>query len=859
MCAGGLLVLAVVAAACLVLWLRGAEKAALPVLDGDLHLAGLKAAVTVRRDGHGVPHIEAASEEDLWLAQGYVTAQDRLWQMDAFRRNANGELAEVMGSALVKHDTLQRVMGIRRTAERIWANSPADQRARYEAYARGVNLYIAQHGDSLPAEFRLLAYEPRPWTGVDSISVGLMMVQTLDTHWEDKLAREAIRNGLQAYAKKVHQQNPRDGWPDVEKLEHDLYPVGSWRDHPPTGEKHDLSQPHPSSARHAGDDDEDDSSQATCGGAAGACAPKNPLEFGNHESAIGKEELVLTTEDLRGLREAGLSGCADCAYGSNNWVVAGSHSASGKPMLASDMHLGLTEPNTWYMADLKAPGFHAAGVTLPGVPFVIAGHNEHVAWGFTALYADVQNLYLEKLDGKGKYEGNDTDWHPLRVSHETIKVRGGADLKLDVQETDHGPLLNPILPKETRAIALKWTLYDPSLNTLPVYEINKAANWGEFEGALKLWSWPTQNLVYADDAGHIAYHAIGKVPVRGGGIGLTNVPVPHNSKQDTAIWGYPACAGICPVYIPFDFMPHSSDPPSGFLATANSRVATEKLMYPLTLDWAEPYRAERIYKLLDGRNGLTRADMLAVQTDIYSEVDQEIGHRLAYAIDHTDGVDERLKKAADLMRSWDGRLTTDSAAASVVTMARKAFWPLILEPKLGKDLAAEYHWGESNFAEEEIIMHGGSDPRSPWLPLGYKNWDALLTDAVRKGMEVGHAPGDVTKWNYGSWHVVDIEHPLARFLPGIGGMAGTGEQPLSGNTVTVKQVGREFGPSQRFTMDWSDVDGATENIVLGESGDPYSPYYRDQWNDYYGGTTFALPFSDAAVAAQTRHTLRLTP
>jgi penicillin amidase len=840
-CAGGMLGLAVIAAVGFILWLRGAEKAALPVLDGNVHLAGLKATVTVRRDGHGVPHIEAASEEDLWVAQGYVTAQDRLWQMDAFRRNANGELAEVMGRSLVIHDKWQRVLGIRRTAERIWANSPADQKARFEAYARGVNLYIAEHEDSLPAEFRLLGYKPRPWTGTDSISVGLMMVQTLDTHWETKLAREAIAAKL---------NNP--------KLEGDLYPVGSWRDHPPTGEKLDLGQPRPAPAKHAGDeDDEDDSSQAENRGQ-GSGVRGQTAGFRGQASGIKADDLASMAADLRGLREAGLGGCADCAYGSNNWVVAGSHTASGKPLLSNDMHLGLAEPNIWYMADLKAPGFHVAGVTLPGVPFVIAGHNEHVAWGFTALYADVQDLYIEKVEGNN-YEGNDAVWHPLKVNHETIKVRRGADVEFEVRETEHGPLLSPILTKETRAIALKWTLYDPLLNTLPVYEMNKAANWGQFEGALKLWSWPTQNVVYSDDQGHIAYHAIGKVPVRGGGIGLTDVPVPHNSKQDTAIWGYSACAGICPVYIPFDFMPHSTDPPSGFLATANSRVATDKLMYPLTLEWPEPYRAERIYKLLDGRNGLTRADMLAVQTDIYSEVDQEIGHRLAYAIDHTDGADERLKKAADLMRSWDGRLTTDSAAASVVTQARQAFWPLILEPKLGKDLAEDYRWAESDFAEEEIIMHGSSDSNLVWLPSGYKNWDALLTDAVRKGMEAGHAPGDVAAWSYGSWHVVDIEHPLAKFLPVIGRMAGTGEQPLSGDKVTVKQVGRDFGPSQRFTMDWSDVDGSTEDIVLGESSDPYSPYYRDQWNDYYGGTTFALPFSEAAVAAQTRHTLRLTP
>jgi penicillin amidase len=235
-------------------------------------------------------------------------------------------------------------------------------------------------------------------------------------------------------------------------------------------------------------------------------------------------------------------------------------------------------------------------------------------------------------------------------------------------------------------------------------------------------------------------------------------------------------------------------------------------------------------------------------------VDQEIGHRLAYAIDHTPSADDRLKNAADLMRSWDGKLSTDSAAASIVTEARAALWPLILKPRLGED-AASYQWGEQNFAEEEIIMHAYAE----WLPPKYKNWDALLTDAVRKGMKAGKASGDVARWNYGSWHVVKIEHPLAVILPLVGRVAGTGPYPQSGDTTTVKQVGRDFGPSQRFTMDWSNVDGSTENIVLGESGNPYSPYFRDQWNDWYGGTTFALPFTPAAVAAQTRHVLRLLP
>ena len=296
------------------------------------------------------------------------------------------------------------------------------------------------------------------------------------------------------------------------------------------------------------------------------------------------------------------------------------------------------------------------------------------------------------------------------------------------------------------------------------------------------------------------------------------------------------------------------DPPSGFLATANSRVTTSTSPYPLSLDWADPYRAERIYKLLQGRDQLKPADMLAAQTDIYSEVDQELAHRFAYAIDHASGTDSQLKKAADLMRSWDGRLTVDSAAASLVTQTRAALWPLLLEPKVGKDEAKEYQWSGSNFAEEEIVMHASAD----WLPPGYKDWDALLTDAVRKGMKAGNAPADVSKWAYGKWHVVDIEHPLSSFLPYFGRIAGTGAQPLSGDTTTVKQVGRTFGP--RTIYDGLErcrrIDGKHRP---GESGNPY----RFPTSAISGTTTtparFSLPFSPAAVAAQTRHTLRLLP
>ena len=812
--AGGFFLLLILAATAGVLCLRAVAKAALPQLDGNVRLAGLSAPVTVRRAAHGVPHIEAATQADLFVAQGYVTAQDRLWQMDASRRAANGNLAEILGPSLVKNDKTQRVLQIRRTAQRIYSRMSAADRAIFDDYARGVNLYIAQceKNNTLPPEFRLLGYRPEPWTGVDSLSVGLMMVETLDLRVTSKLTRARVEAKL---------NDPR--------LIADLYPVGSWRDHPPTGVKIVVSapQPQPAPLNKNEDDEDDDNTEAHAAPATAlspfaAAAPEDPAEM---------------------LALKGQSGCEDCALGSNNWVVAGANTSSGKPLLANDMHLTLRVPDTWYIADLRAPGFHAAGVTLPGMPFVVAGHNEHVAWGYTALYADVDDLYTEKLDGKGNYQGLDAEWHPLAVDREVIHVRGGRDAVVNVESTGHGPLLNPLLAQGDPPLALKWTLYDPTFNALPLYEMNTASNWQEFSAALARWCWPAQNLVYADDRGHIAYHAIGKVPVRPAG--LIDVPV-NDTKHE---WRG---------YIPFDQMPNVFDPPSGFLATANSRVTTDKSPYPLTDDWADPYRIERIYKLLDGRDQLTPKDMLAVQTDIYSEVDQEMGHRFADAIDRTPGPegngDLALRQAADLMRNWDGRLSTDSAAASLVTETRAALWPTILKPKLGK-AAADYHWGESKFALEEIVM----DAKPAWLPGQYKSWNALLTAAVREGMNNGDAPGNLEHWTYGSWHVVDIEHPLARFLPFLSRVLGTGPQPLNGDGTTVKQAGRTLGPSQRFTMDWSNIDGSTENIVMGESGNPLSPYFRDQWNDWYNGTTFALPFTPAAVAAQTQHTLRLLP
>ena len=809
------------------IWLKHKMQDSLPEIDGSLLTPGLTAPVTVRRDQHGVPHIEAANLDDLLFAQGYVTAQDRLWQMDMARRMAAGEAAEILGSKLLEHDRLQRVLAMRVTAERLTATLPPDQRRLFDDYARGVNAYIGSHGDRLPAEFRLLFYQPRPWQPVDSMLVVMSMVQMLDEHWPEKLERERITARLGS------------------TLAADLYPTGSWRDHPPITNEAPLTAPNQN-------------------------LPDVPLD----ESQDGSLNIAVLHDDL--LRVDQLAGHAHCAGcwldanpGSNQWVVSGARTASGRAMLSNDMHLGQQIPNIWYETGLEAPGLHAAGVTVPGLPLIVAGHNQHIAWGFAALYGDTQDLYVERTNAQDQYQTPDGTWHPIEHAQETIHVRGRKDETVDVARTAHGVVITPLIPGEKREIALKWNVYDAKSAGYPLLAMNQASNWTDFRAALSTWWAPTQNVVYADDQGHIGYQAVGYIPLRPGG--LAGVPIAEEQHE----WQG---------YIGFDQLPSAFDPPDGLLATANARVtpnpnspATPVAGAPvsapapepgssepgaqspvpgteLTLEWGDPYRNERIWKWLSPKDHLTQEQMLTLQTDVYSELDQEIAQRLAYGIDHASQVDARLRQAADLMRSWDGAVTIDSAPAAIVDSAKRVFFPMLLEPKLGDDWRL-YHWAESLFAGEQILMN---EPAA-WLPPRYKTWDDFLADLVRQGLEHEHAPSDLRTWRYGYVFPVDVEHPLYGLLPWFKRWTGTGVLPQSGDTSTVKQVSRTFGPSQRFTIDWANIDGATADITMGESGDPLSPYYRDQWTYWYNGKTFALPFTDAAVAAATAHTLRLQP
>jgi penicillin amidase len=855
-------------------WAQHVLNTSLPQIEGQLSVAGLTAPVTVQRDPRGVPHIRAASIDDLVFAQGFVTAQDRLFQMDVLRRHAAGDLAEVLDSSLLQHDRIQRILQLRATADRAIGQIPADQRHYLEIYARGVNASIEAQREHLPLEFRILRYQPAPWNARDCLLVGLVMFQDLTNSFPTKLNREALSAQLT---------------PD---LLADLYPVGSWRDHPPSRPEVDLTAPQE--------------------------LPDIPLD----ESQTGERSSVApppgaNPSDLLALTRDFAPLCEGCRAGSNNWVVTGMRTSTGHPMLSNDMHLSHNVPGIWYAADLEAPSptgdFHAAGVSLPGVPFIIVGHNAHIAWGFTNLGADVQDVFVEHLRGSGpsaEYQSADSQWHPVLHQTELIHVHGAPDVSLEIDSTEHNGMLTPIvtalLPSEKRSLALRWTIYDPNVLSAPFFNINSASDWPSFLEAFAAFGGPSQNVVYADDQGHIGYHAVGRIPIRGNP-DQPAVPAPLPpaiAAPQPAPAGLPASPSTAPAtaaasattpptpispvpvdavsghydwlgYIPFVALPQSFDPPGQVLATANARVTPENYPYTLTLDWAAPYRNERIWKILTSRDRLSAADMLSLQTDVYSDLDHVIAQRLAYAIDHSTSKDRRLHQAADIMRKWNGSVDTDATAPSIVVAARSALWEMILDPLLHPATAASqaipkntakpasesalYTWGEKTYAAEQIIMH--TPPR--WLPRGYANWDELLTAVVDRGLRDQKAPFDLSRWKYGPAHPIEIDHPIYGRSPIlrrlVGLRIGTGITPQSGDNSTIKQVGRNFGPSERFTADLANFDDSTLNLVLGESGNPASPFFMDQWPAWYNGSTFPMPFSVGATNAATRHILTLNP
>jgi len=773
---------------------------ALPQLDGRLQINGLSAPVTVTRDSHGVPTIEAGNLEDLFFAQGYITAQDRLWQMDLMRRFGSGELSEILGSDLIKVDREQRILGLRTAAKKSLESAGERDRTFFDAYARGVNAYIGTHANRLPIEFRILHYAPKPWLAEDSVVIANQMVKDLNYHYfYDALNREKILAKL----------GP--------ELTADLYVNRSWHDRPPTVMRGDLTEPQ----TNAGDSDDDDDSDDD--------APDNFVTQG----AIP----VASPEGLP-------------VNGSNDWVVSGAHTVTGKPLLSNDMHLGHQMPNLWYEAHLRAGAVDVAGVTLPGMPYVIVGHNQRIAWGFTNVGPTVTDLYIENFNSEGAYQ-TPAGWVQPDHRVEVIHVKGKPDTTVNVTITRHGPVITELVPGETRPLALRWTLYD-GLH-IPFFDLDTAQNWEQFRHALSLLDAPGQNVVYADVDGNIGYQTTGRVPIRAAGDGSLPVNGADNGHEWTS-------------YIPFEKLPSIYNPPSGIIATANARITPDNYPNAISMEWEAPWRTERIYHVLESGRQFSPADMLALETDIHSEAELFAAERLVYAVDHAAKPSARAKQAADLMRGWDGRMLAASAAPTIVQTSIRELRRLLLEPKLGSASThsaqedgtlswKSYSWEMRSVWLENILLHRAKR----WLPEKYPNYDELLAAAVDAAVNSPEAPKDLASWHWGVFNAVEIQHPILGKIPLVNHWSGPGLQEQSGSGYTVKAVSRHHGPSERFTANMADLDQSTLNTVTGQGGNFLSPYYMDQWKAWYEGITFTLPFSAQAVEATKQHRLVLEP
>ena len=438
-------------------WLYWIARSALPQLDGSISVPGISSKVRIVRDGQGVPTMEASTLEDLFFAQGYVTAQDRLWQMDIMRRAAAGELSEVIGEGTVEMDREQRILGLRLAAEAAEKKISARERPYFDAYARGVNAFIDSHRNQLSLEFRVLKYTPRPWTVTDSLLVGAHMVQYLNHYsYKRALEREKILAKL----------GP--------ELTADLYVNSSWHDRPPTEVRRIQDEP---AAKHGDEDDDDDEEVDPDGGNPRLSSALSSGQFPQGVEAAPHPTPAFYSAVISALtREEGNS----FRPGSNNWVVSGQHTVSEKPLLSNDMHLDHQMPNLWFAAHLKSGNFDVAGVTLPGVPFVIVGHNQRIGWGFTNVGPTVEDDFIEEFNAQGQYK-TPAGWVDAQHRQETIHVKGKSDVTLDVVTTRHGPIITELIPGETRPIALRWTLQDGM--GLMFFDADSAQNWDEFRKA----------------------------------------------------------------------------------------------------------------------------------------------------------------------------------------------------------------------------------------------------------------------------------------------------------------------------------------------------------------------------------------
>lgn len=748
-----------------------------------LSVPGLKQNVTVRRDARHIPYIEAANDADLYFAQGYTVASDRLWQMDLMRRLARGETAEIFGTQTLEEDKRWRRFGFAKIAEDSLQYLTPDLRVALESYTAGVNAYIASlDARTIPVEFQLLQYKPRPWTGTDTIIIGKILADALSSTWRNDLLRASLA------------PLPREKFNDLsnQMTPYDVVLFGR-----------DLTvsksvQAQPVFAEDAG----------------------RVAAFIRNEAAVRE----------RSLSRVGLY--AEDIAASNNWVISGKRTADGKAMLANDPHLAPTAPGIWYLAHLSTPQMRVSGVTLPGVPGVVLGHNATIAWGATNVGPDVQDLYIETFDGAGKYK-TPTGWEPVVVRKEEIKVRKNPmrievdTVSLNVEETRNGVIFRE---EGGKKYALKWTARDPKNSEFEAfYHLNRATNWKTFKDALKTYGGSTQNFVYADVAGNIGWYAAGRIPIRRTGDGA----LPYDGATNDGEW-----TGV----IPFDELPNLYNPKEGFIVTANQRIVGSAYKYQqMSRDAAMPWRARRIYDRLKGNKKVTMDDTRDIQHDT---VNMPVSMLAAEIVKINGASDESLA----VLKGWDGRMVPDSRAALLANEIRGCMAVKMAE---ASKPAPEY------IIRERALWVALEGKLSRWLPSQYADWPAFTKACdtqVRADLTKRYG-ADPAQWVWGKTWVSTFRHPLA-VVPFVGGQFATPSVPIDGSGQT-PNVGSFV--SMRHIATPGNWDATRHVIPLGQSGDPKSPFFKDQFDAWRTGTPAIFPFSKEAVIKAAKEVWMLEP
>ncbi len=801
--------LAVLALGLAAFWLRWwLLRKGLPVINGTFAVAGLRGPIEILRDEHGVPHVFASSLEDSAFGQGYVHAQDRLWQMELNRRVGSGRLSEIFGRRALEADRFLRRVGLRRAARREAEQLGTEERAVLEAYSRGVNAAIQMLRNKLPLEMRLLRIRPEPWEPLDSLSWAKVMALSLSTNFESELLRARIVE--------------RVGHQRAAQLEM-RYPQG-----------HPFIVP------------------------SGKPAPPAQLDRGGETEAavVAKavRELSLLYQQLKSFLPMGAGGA------SNSWVVAGNRSTSGMPLLANDPHLVLQLPSNWYEAHLIAPGLDVYGCTLPCVPGVILGHNRGVAWGFTNSGVDVQDLFIERFNERGEYEFREEWFVPERI-REVIKVKGEPDVVEEVISTRHGPLLSSNPPLPGTALALRWAALDPAHTTSALLVMNRAADASSFREALREWHSPSQNIVFADIHGNIGYVMAGAVPIRAKGSGFGPVPGWSGEFEWTGwlafedlprLWNPPTGLIVTannavvdqnfPWHLSWDWM-------NGFRA-----MRIEQLLSERTILSPEHFKKMQMdVHCIPGRlfagccTNLKPTDSIETEAlRILLAWDGEAGPASAGAAIYEAMILATIRRALEPELGteliWDllGRSSTPIAPMNLM---------------LGR---------YTGFLIEALLRNDTS-----MLPAGSLGWQAILSDALSDAVKAlkENLGGSPARWQWGQLHRLKLKHPLGSVKP-LNLIFNGPDVPVGGDTDTPFQTAfaahepfaaTAWAPSWRQIVDLSSIDRTVSVYPGGQSGHPRSRHYLDLFRRWYQGDYHSQWIERSEIENHLEGRLKLEP